>query len=222
MTQVEMMAEMLAARHESACAIKMLSQATSGFARGHPGGNGRNEGGACAPVEPCSYHDFLKMHPPTFMPTTEPLDVEHWLRILEQNFQLLTMTEEQKVCFAAQQLLGSASVWWDTFNVMLLVDHHMTWQEFTTAFHEYYILASLLNQKLTEFLDLKQGSMTMMDYVNKFNHLAQYAGIHVDTDEKKRDYFYRVLSCILQKELYTGGYQTFGALMNAAIAMEGL
>ena len=61
-----------------------------------------------------------------------------------------------------------------------------------------------------------------MDYVNKFNHLAQYAGTHVDTDEKKRDRFYRGLSCILQKELYTRGYQTFSALMNAAIAIEGL
>ena len=62
----------------------------------------------------------------------------------------------------------------------------------------------------------------MMDYVNKFNHLAQYAGIHVNTDEKKRDRFYRGLSCSLQKELYIGNYQNFGAMMNAAIAMEGL
>ena len=61
-----------------------------------------------------------------------------------------------------------------------------------------------------------------MDYLNKCNYLAQYAGIHVDTDEKKRDHFYHGLSCILQKELYTRGYQTFGALMNATIAMEGL
>ena len=48
----------------------------------------------------------------------EPLDAEHWLRILEQKFLLLTVTEEQKVRFAAQQLLGSASAWWDTFNTM--------------------------------------------------------------------------------------------------------
>ena len=61
-----------------------------------------------------------------------------------------------------------------------------------------------------------------MDYVNKFNHLAQYAGIHVDTDEKKKDCFYHDLSCSLQKELYIGNYQTFGAMMNAGIAMEGL
>ena len=58
------------------------------------------------------------MHPPTFMLTIEPLDVEHWLHILEQKFQLLTVTEEQKVRFVAQQLLGSASAWWDTFNAM--------------------------------------------------------------------------------------------------------
>ena len=102
------------------------------------------------------------------------------------------------------------------------MDHHVTWQEFITIFHEYYIPVGLLNRKLTEFLDLKQESMTVMDYVNKFNHLAQYAGTHIDTDEKKRDRFYRGLSCILQKELYTGGYLTFGALMNAAIAIEGL
>ena len=45
-----------------------------------------------------------------FTPTTEPLDVEHWLRILEQKFLPLTVTEEQKVRFAVQQLLVSASV----------------------------------------------------------------------------------------------------------------
>ena len=44
----------------------------------------------------------------------------------------------------------------------------------------------------------------------------------MDTDEKKMDHFNRGLSCILQEKLYTGGYQTFDALMNVVIAMEGL
>ena len=98
----------------------------------------------------------------------------------------------------------------------------MTWQEFIAAFREYYILPGVLNRKLMEFLDLRQGSMSIMDYINKFNHLSQYAGTHVDTDEKKRDRFYRGLSCSLQEKLYTGNYQTFGAMINDAIAMEGL
>jgi hypothetical protein len=63
--------------------------------------------------------------------------VEHWLRVQEQKFLLLMVTNEQKVRFATQQLLGSTSAWWDTFNAMQSVDH--PWQEFTTAFQEYYI-----------------------------------------------------------------------------------
>ena len=51
------------------------------------------------------------------------------------------------------------------------VDHRVTWQEFTAAFREYYIPIGVLNKKLMEFLNLKQGSMSVMDYVNKFNHL---------------------------------------------------
>ena len=44
----------------------------------------------------------------------------------------------------------------------------------------------------------------------------------MDIDEKKGDRFYHGLSYSLQEKLYIGNYQTFGAMMNAAIAMEGL
>ena len=43
----------------------------------------------------------------------------------------------------------------------------------------------------------------------------------MDTDDKKKDRFFRGLAPLLQEKLYTANYQTFGALMNAAIAMEG-
>ena len=55
MTHAEMMAEMLAARHESAHALEMLAQAIGGFAHGGPSGNSGNRGGSRAPVESCSY-----------------------------------------------------------------------------------------------------------------------------------------------------------------------
>ena len=127
MSYVEMMFEILAAHHESACALEMLAQAIGGFTHGGPGGNGENEGGARGPKRPCSSRDFLGTHPSMFTPTAKPLDMKHWLCILKQKFQLLNVTDEQKVRFAGHQLLGSASAWWDTFNTMQLVDHHVTW-----------------------------------------------------------------------------------------------
>ena len=42
----------------------------------------------------------------------------------------------------------------------------------------------------------------------------------MDTDDKK-DRFFHGLAPLLQEKLYTVNYQTFRALMNAAIAMEG-
>jgi len=97
-----MMAEMMVARHESVRAMELLAHAIGGFAHGGHRGNGGNWGGSRGLEGPCSYQDFLKTHPPMFTPTAEPMDVEHWLRILEQKFLLLTITEEQKVRFAAQ------------------------------------------------------------------------------------------------------------------------
>jgi hypothetical protein len=54
MTPAEMMAE-VAARHETALALEMMAQAIGGFARGGPGGNGRNGGGAHSLERPYSY-----------------------------------------------------------------------------------------------------------------------------------------------------------------------
>ena len=86
-----------------------------GLACGGPGGNGGNGGGARHPEGQSSYQDFLKTHPPMFMPSDEPLEAEHWLRTMEQKFRLLGVTDEQKVYFAAQQLLGSTGAWWENF-----------------------------------------------------------------------------------------------------------
>jgi len=89
---------------------------------------------------------------------------------------------------------------------MELPDHSATWQEFSTAFREFFIPAGVINQKVTEFLELRQGNRTVMEYVTQFNHLAQYAGSQVDTHDRKRECFFRGLAPLLQEKLYTMNY----------------
>ena len=55
MTHAEMMAEMLAARRESARALVMLARAIGGFGHGGHGGNGRNRDDTRGPEGSCSY-----------------------------------------------------------------------------------------------------------------------------------------------------------------------
>jgi hypothetical protein len=60
------------------------------------------------------------------------------------------------------------------------------WDEFKLAFREHYILEGVLHMKQEEFMKLKQGGDTVTQYLNKFNHLSQYAIDQVNTDLKKK------------------------------------
>jgi hypothetical protein len=55
MTPTKMMVEVLAARRETVNALEMMAQAIGGLARGGPGGNSGNGGGARGLKRPCSY-----------------------------------------------------------------------------------------------------------------------------------------------------------------------
>jgi hypothetical protein len=76
--------------------------------------------------------------------------------------------------------------------------HQVTWDEFKLVFREHYILEGVLHMKQEEFMKLKQGGDTVMQYLNKFNHLSQYAFDQVNTDLKKRNCFMRGLNDRLQ------------------------
>ena len=53
-----------------------------------------------------------------------------------------------------------------------------------------------------------------MQYAQAFNTLSQYAGYHVDTDEKKQACFRQGLSSKLQDRLAMVKFDTFSELVN--------
>ena len=73
---------------------------------------------------------------------------------------------------------------------------------------------------MAEFLALKQGSQTVLQYAQTFNQLAQYGGYHVDTDEKKQDCFRRGLNTKFQDKLALTTCDNFTELVNKAIIQE--
>jgi hypothetical protein len=57
--------------------------------------------------------------------------------------------------------------------------------------------------KQEDFIRLKQGGDIVMQYLNKFNHLSQYAIDQVNTDLKKKNCFMRRLNDKLQQKMAT-------------------
>jgi hypothetical protein len=194
--------------------LNQLVQAQMGHFHQQP--RGRDE-----PLS-ASYQDFLSTQPPLFHKADEPLDADAWLQTIESKFALLSApcSDENKALFAAQQLRGTAHLWWDQFHAMQPADHVVTWDEFRTAFRAHHILEGLIERKLNEFLNLTQGTRTVTQYAQVFNHLCQYAGSHADTDARKRDRFRRGLNTKLKEWLNLVKADNFNELVNMAITQE--
>jgi hypothetical protein len=105
-------------------------------------------------LQESSYFDFLATQPPEFAEMMYPFEVNHWLRMTKSKFRLLRCSEFQKTLFAAQQLRGSASAWWATYTATIQDNHQVSWNEFSTAFHECHISVGIMRRRLWEFLDL--------------------------------------------------------------------
>src|SRR6185312_16403137 len=103
---------------------------------------------------------------------------------------------------------------------MLPADHVVTWDEFKNAFRAHHIPEGLLDRKLNEFLALTQGTHTVIQYAQAFNHLCQYAGYHADSDAKKQDRFRRGLNTKLKEHLNLVHTNSFNELVNMAITQD--
>jgi hypothetical protein len=157
-----------------------------------------------------------------FHKTEEPLDADAWLRTIESKFALLSApcSEANKALFAAQQLHGTTRIWWDHYYAMQPEGHVVTWEEFRTAFRVHHIPEGLIERKLNEFLALTQGTRTVMQYAQAFNHLCQYVGYHANTDAKKQDCFRHGLNTKLKEQLNLVKTDTFNEVVNMAITQE--
>jgi hypothetical protein len=74
--------------------------------------------------------------------------------------------------------------------------------------------------KKKEFEDLKQGSMSVNEYVTQFTQLSRYAPDDVDTDEKTQDWFLNGLNDGLPYALKARDFIKFQDMVGKALVLE--
>ena len=74
--------------------------------------------------------------------------------------------------------------------------------------------------KKKEFLALKQGSMTIVEYRDKFIQLSWYAPTEVDEDEKRQELFMEGLNDGLQYQLVSHTFASFQQLVDKTLVIE--
>ena len=110
---------------------------------------------------------------------------DHWFMQIEKVLEAMEITSDtNKIRLAAFQLESEAQVWWNWAKTSRDLEA-MTWAEFQELFMGKYFLDTTRHAKTQEFLELKQGTMTVMDYMARFTELACFADDYVATDMAK-------------------------------------
>ncbi|XP_062198819.1 uncharacterized protein LOC133901479 [Phragmites australis] len=163
---------------------------------------------------------FLSTQPPTFSQAVEPMEADDWLRTIDSKLRIAQCNGREKVLFASHQLSGPAQEWWTAYTAAHEDPQEITWAEFRNSFRAHHVPTGEIKLKRKEFLSLKQGPMSVREYLTKFTQLSRYAPSDVDTDEKKQDCFLEGLNTGLQYAFFANEYPNFQKLVDRAFILE--
>ena len=85
----------------------------------------------------------------------------------------------------------------------------ITWKEFHSVFCSHHVPTGLMKLKKKEFLALKQGTMSVVQYRDRFIQLSWYAPTKVEDDEKRQELFMEGLNDGLQYQLLSRTFSSF-------------
>ena len=72
---------------------------------------------------------FLRLQPPVFSISTEPIVADDWLRRIGRELTTAGCTYAEKVCFSAHQLDEPAASWWENYTITYPIAN-VTWDQF--------------------------------------------------------------------------------------------
>lgn len=92
----------------------------------------------------------------------------------------MAYADAQKILYGAYMLSEEAECWWDNVRHRFEANGKMITQVvFKGAFLEKYFPVDVRGKKEVEFLELKQGNMTVADYASKFEELSRFCPHHI-------------------------------------------
>ena len=96
---------------------------------------------------------FLRLNPPVFSSSTEPIVADDWLRKVGRELTTAGCTDAERVRFAAHQLDGPATSWWENFTTTYPIAI-VTWDKFQQAFCTAHVSARAMSLKKSEVCNL--------------------------------------------------------------------
>ena len=96
----------------------------------------------------------------------------------------------------------------------------MTWDDFRRLFMGKYFSASARHAKAREFLELRHGTMTVLEYLARFTKLACFGGDYVATDAAKVRRFEDGLKLSIRGKIVGHNLQDMDSVVSTALIIE--
>ena len=145
---------------------------------------------------------------------------DHWFMQIENILEAMEITSDATLIrLAAFQLEGEARVWWRWVKTSRDLEV-MTWAEFQELFMGKYFPETAKHAKAQEFLELRQGEMTVMDYVARFTELARFADDYVATEMAKVKRFENGLKLSIRARIVGLRLQDMDSMVGTALTIE--
>ena len=145
---------------------------------------------------------------------------DHWFMHIEKVLEAIKITSDAtRIRLATFQLEGEAQVWWKWARTSRDLEV-MTWAKFQELFMGKYFPDTARHAKAQEFLELKQGVMTVMDYVARFTKLARFADDYVATDKAKVRRFENGLKLSTRARIVGLRLQVMDSMVGTTLTIE--
>ncbi|KAH0689070.1 hypothetical protein KY289_016428 [Solanum tuberosum] len=130
-----------------------------------------NVGSAAASVR-----DFVRMNPPEFLRSQVGEDLQNFIDEVKKIFEVMQLPWNDRVELASYQLKDVAHIWYTQLKENRGTDATpITWDCFSETFLDRFFPIELREARAQEFMNLRQGNMTVQEYGLKFNQLSRYA-----------------------------------------------
>lgn len=141
------------------------------------------------------------MNPPAFYGSRPEKDPQLYLEEVRKITQAMHVSEEHSMELASYRLKDLSYDWVIFWRKGRGEDATpMTWQEFQDALLDKFFPLDIREAKVEEFMNLRQGSMTIKEYCLKFNQLAKYAPDLVADNRASMSKFVTGVSCYVVKK----------------------
>jgi len=89
-----------------------------------------------------------------------------WIRYIEKIFDVMKVPNNRCVIIRAFHLIGQVDVWWGMVK-LAFQGPQAAWDKFSEALHAKFYPMHLQKQKQREFLTLRQGNLSVIEYASR-------------------------------------------------------